>query len=122
MLGHDFKSRPLKGADAADPFIDDNPERILVTGLTRLAQQLLRCGVGESASHFLRRERAGMGKSQNEAKITEPDLVVAPQQQVLRLEIAMNELGIVCILQGRSDLLDVVDNGAEGNTCPFWIP
>lgn len=62
-----------------------------------------------------------MGKSQHEAKITEQDLVVAPQQQVLRLEIAMNEVGIVCILQGGRDLLDVADNGAEGSTCPLWI-
>src|SRR6266516_5444292 len=121
MLGDDFQSRPLKGAYTAYPFIDDNSERILITGLTRLAQKLLRCGVGESPSHVLGCQRPRMWDDENQAKITEQDLVVAPQQQVLRFEISMNELCVVCILQGRSDLLDIGDNGAERNACSLWV-
>jgi hypothetical protein len=42
VLGHDLRQRPPKRAIPSEPFVDDNAQRILVTGWARLALNLFR--------------------------------------------------------------------------------
>src|SRR5205823_3216920 len=53
--------------------------------------------------------------------ITEQDLVMTPQQYVLRLDVAMNQLVLMGVLQGLGQLPDIADNGGERQVCPAWM-
>ena len=52
MLGHDLRQRPPKRALPSQPFVDDNAQRILVTGQARLALNLFRSYI-EGRAHDL---------------------------------------------------------------------
>src|SRR5947208_16052801 len=101
MLGGYFTERPLKGTISTQPLVDDNPQRILVAGRAWLALELLRGHIVNSSGHILLSQRSRAMSDLDEAKITEQDFVVPPQQDVLRLDITMDQFSIMCILQRR---------------------
>lgn len=49
MLGRNLANGSLEGAFAAQPFVGDDTQGILVAGLAWLALQLFGCDVGNSA-------------------------------------------------------------------------
>ena len=53
LLGTQFGKGTMKGTISTEPFIDHDPQRILVTGRARLALDLLGGHVGDGADHFL---------------------------------------------------------------------
>src|SRR5205823_2358835 len=50
-----------------------------------------------------------------DAKIAEQDLLILSQEQILRFEVAMDQPLVMGILQGRSSIADIADDGLEGN-------
>ncbi len=55
----------------------------------------------------------GLLERDGDAKIAEQDLVAAPQQHVFRLDVAVDELLVVGVLQGFSDLLHIGGDGCR---------
>ena len=59
MLACYLNKRPLKRAVSTEPFVDDDSQRILVTGETRLAAKLLGRHVGRCTGYRLRLVKVG---------------------------------------------------------------
>src|SRR5436309_2671830 len=108
MLAGYLGKRPLKRTLTAQPFVDDYAQGVLITGRNSSTLQLFRCHIRNSASYLLPTLLVArtLGNDSN-TKITEQDIVAAPQQHVLRLDVSMNNPLIMCILQGGGDLLDI---------------
>ncbi len=71
MLGHDLCQRPPKRAFPGEPFVDDDAQRILVTGWTRLALNLFRSYIGGCSGDLLDALRERMPCEHAQAKVTE---------------------------------------------------
>ena len=82
---------------------------------------LLRSHVGNRAHHLLHALRSGAISDSGDAKVTEQDLASPPQQHVLGLDIAVDELFLVGVLQGIGHLLDVVHDQREGEPRAFGM-
>src|SRR6266699_6040073 len=87
----------------------------------RLALELLGGHVGYGSAHLLDTTRARTLGNQDKAEITEQDLAAAPQQHILRLDVAVNELAVMCVLQGRRSLLDVRNKDGGGQYNPLEL-
>jgi hypothetical protein len=98
MLTHDLIGHPLEGTFPTEPFIDDDPQGILVTGWSWFPLKLL----GSHVGHCSRRPLRGLGAralgEQGQAKITEQNLMSASQQHILRLDITMYQSLLMSIL------------------------
>src|SRR5579872_4861391 len=121
MLGKDFGVRAFEWTSTAEPFVDDNPEGILIAGKTCLSLNLFWSHVGNRAKWNLRAHGRGAMGSSNDAKITEQDIVALSDKHIFRLDIAVNELVIVGILQSLSNLMNVGDYGRERDTLSFGV-
>src|SRR5579859_1608039 len=91
--GH--KRSSLEGGFARKPFINNHTQAILIAGRSRSPLKLLRCHINDRStdSHFVIRIR--IASSHSNPKITEQDLVMAPQQYIFRLNIAMDKLMVM---------------------------
>src|SRR5579863_376148 len=89
MPDRNFGKGALKGTRTAQPFIDNNPQRILVTIGASSRLNLLRCHIGDSARQFLYAlstvKVCTLGHQGN-AKIAEQYFVIATEQHILRLD------------------------------------
>ena len=86
-----------------------------------MALELLRGHVGQRARRLLQGLRARTLHHYGQPKVREPDLLLGSQQEILRLEVAVNEPLLRGILQGRGHLLDVGDDRLEGQSRPVWV-
>src|SRR5438067_363879 len=98
---------PFERALAAEPFVGDNAEGILITGEPGFSLQLLRRYIQRGASSLLRTEQFRRGSKQGEAKVAEQDALVEVQQDVLWLDIAMDDATIMSVLESSGYLFDV---------------
>ena len=115
MLDQHLAQRALKGALAAEPFIDYSPKGILIAGGTWVPLDLLRGHIGDGTPGLLLThvERAGAVGDRGQAKVTQQHLFAPSQQHILRLDIAVDDLVLVRILQSVGHLLDVGDERRE---------
>src|SRR6266581_560595 len=74
VLGHDLRQRPPKRAIPSEPFVDDNAQRILVTGWARLALNLFRSYIVGCSRDLLDALRERMPGEHAQAKVTEQDV------------------------------------------------
>ena len=121
MLDGDFAIGALKGTLPTQPFVHHNAKCILIARRTRLALNLFWGHVGDGACHVLGALVARTLGDGGDAEVAEQDLVTPPQQHILWLNIAMDELLIVGILQGFGDLLDIADNGGQRQRDAFGM-
>src|SRR3989440_9838307 len=98
MLTGDLGKGAVKGTIPTEPFIDHHAQSILITGRTRFALKLLRSHVARGSCHILHALGARRLGEQGNTKVTEQDLLASANQQVLRFDIAMDEVLIVRIL------------------------
>src|SRR2546421_12324041 len=98
MLESQFQRGPMEWKSAAQPFIDHHPKRILITCYAWFTLKLLRCHIAYGANHFLQTGFRGTRCNDSQTKITEEDLAVLPEQHILRFDVAMNHLVVMCIL------------------------
>src|SRR6266702_1159473 len=78
-------------ATSRQPFVNNDPQRILITDRTRFALDLLRSHIGYCANDILGVLVARtLGHSGN-AKIADQNLVIRSQQHILRLDITMDQ-------------------------------
>src|SRR5215472_15623123 len=59
--------------------------------------------------------------TKGESEVTQHDVVIAPEQHVLRLDIEMHDPGIMGILQGMRYLGDVGDNSCYQQRTTSWM-
>ena len=78
MLSGDLDKRSLEGALSAQPFIEHDPQRILIAGWTGLSVDLLRCHVRKSAGQLIGRLRARALSKHDQAKIAQQNILIAP--------------------------------------------
>ena len=78
MLSCYLDKRSLERALSAQPFIDHDPQRILIAGWTRLSVDLLRCHIRNSAGHLFCSLRARALSNHDQAKIAQQNIFIAP--------------------------------------------
>src|SRR4249920_2539939 len=121
LLGGNLCKGAMKGTLATEPFIDDNAQRVLITCRAGMRFDLLGSHVGNGSGYIVWLLEARALGYQGNAKVAEHHLVVRPEQHVFWLDISMNNLAIMSVLKGFSDLLDVGDDLFQGQTRSFWI-
>ena len=112
---------PFERALAAEPFVGDNAEGILITGERGFSLQLLRRYIQRSASSLLRTEQIRRGSQQGEAKVAEQDVLVEVQQDVLWLDITVDDATVMGVLESSSYLLDVGYCRREWRARLLWV-
>ncbi len=98
MLTHYLIIHTLKGTFPTEPFIDDDPQCILVTGWSWFPLNLLGSHVGHCSLRPLRGLGARTLGEQGQTKITEQNLMSASQQHILWLDITMYQSLLMSIL------------------------
>src|SRR5258708_35990052 len=111
----------LEGALAAQPFVDDNPQGILVAGRTWFALVLLRRHIGRSASLILCALERSTVEDDGNPKITEQKLIVESDEHILRLDVAMDHFVAMGVLEGRCNLREVAHHRAQWQAAPFTV-
>src|SRR5438874_2118947 len=107
MLGRHFEKRAAKREITAEPLIDNDPERILVTGTMRMRLDLFGSHIGDRACHLLSALVERTMDHHCQAKVAEQYLILSPQQHIAWLHIAVDEPSVVCILESLGHLLDI---------------
>src|SRR5579863_7221542 len=107
---------PLERPLPAEPLVDNDAERILITGKRGFPLQLLRSRVRQRTGHFLRTEQFRRLSKQSDAKITEKDLLRRAKQYVLWLDISVNDVVVMGILESGGHLHGVSHRGRERET------
>src|SRR5690348_10901350 len=110
----------VRRASTTQPFIRERAQSILVAGGIRVADKLSRGCIIQSSSlfpgqrgFFLNRER--------HSEICKQELVLRPQQDILRPDITVNQFLIMSVVQGAGDLPDITDNRSRWKADSFWI-
>ncbi len=98
MLHGDFRERSRKRATAAEPFIDDDAQRVLVAGEACFAAQLFGRHVGHRTADIAALQR--MRDDDRGAEVAEQGLLAAVDQDIFGLYIAVYQLVRVRVLQG----------------------
>src|SRR5437764_6405200 len=98
MLKRDLKIKAMKRYIAAEPFIDYDAQRVLVTSRTRFPFELLRCHIGYRTSPILKVYGISALGNNSETKIAQQDFIIGSQQHILGLDIAVDQLFIMRIL------------------------
>src|SRR5258706_5430482 len=123
MFNGDLGKRAVKGAIPAEPFIDDDAKGVLIASRAGMRLHLFWGHVGNGSSGVLLTAPLHRAVTRPEglvydcdAEVAEQNLVIASQQHVLRLDVAMDQFLVMGILQGGRDLLDVGDHSM------YWEP
>src|SRR3984893_16762973 len=102
MLRSDLKRCASKRGRAAKPFIDNDPQGVLITGRSGTTLQLFWCKVERCSrdllSHFVGTVRMGMLSKQRQTKVTEQDSILSTDEHIFRFDITVDEtlvMGIV---------------------------
>src|SRR5260370_5305424 len=79
-----------------------------------MSRELLGGHIGQCAGCLLKGVRPRALGHERQAEIREPDLLLGTEQEILRLEVAVNQSLLVEILQGRGHVLGIKDERMEG--------
>ena len=120
MFDGDLGKCAVKGPVSAQPLVGDDGQRILVTGGTWVRLNLFGGHVGDGADGFLCELSACTLRDHGDAEVAEQNFPVAPQQHILRLDVAMDDFLVVRVLQRARDLVDILYDGF--NTKSFSTP
>src|SRR5713226_1937486 len=104
MLGSNFDLCTPKGGISTEPFVNDDGERILITGRAGFAHNLFWSHINGGASRIFRISGQRCGEYYSDTKVAQQYLVVAPQQHVLGLNVSMDQVEVMRILQGWRNL------------------
>src|SRR5258706_9190157 len=121
MFAQDLSRRSLKGTSSTKPFVDNDPQRILIAGYCRMFSYLLWSHIRHSTDQVFGLLRASAMSDDSNTKVAQQDFVTSPYQHVCWLDVAMNELLIMSILQGISNLFDIGNNSRQGNLSPCRV-
>src|SRR5260370_11179167 len=100
----------LKRRLATEPFIRHDRERVLIARRAGLTLDMLRSHVRRCASEIERLQRRGVVSGHRDAKVTEQHLVIAAQQHILRLDIAVDQFCAMGMLERSGNLPDIGDH------------
>jgi hypothetical protein len=93
-----FLKRSGEGGRAGQPFVEDNPQRVLIAGRARLRLKMLRGHVSHGPRHLFQFCRLGAVRQQRDAKVAEQQPIVPPQQHIFWLHISMDQLLVMRML------------------------
>src|SRR6266849_4048377 len=122
MSLHNLLGGTLEGRSTRKPLIDEDGKRIQVTGWPWLALALLRSHIGWCAYQPLSTGQATLLHYLSHAKVTEQQRAIGSQQDILRLDIAVNHMTIMGILQGGGELGDIGTDGGERKRLTRGVP
>src|SRR3984893_14176231 len=102
MLRSDLKGGATKRRRTAKPFIDNDPQRVLITCRSGTALQLFWRKVERGSRHllgyFMGTVRMGMLSKQRQTKVTEQDIILSTDEHIFRFDITMDETLVMCIV------------------------
>ena len=98
MFGNGLRKCPLKRPGSAQPLIDHDAQRVLITGWTRMSLNLLRRHISNCTCRIQRTLTASTLSYNSNAKVAEQDLITSPQQYIFWLDVPVDQLLIVGIL------------------------
>src|SRR2546425_11514054 len=121
MLVDKYPVGPFERTLAAEPFVGDNAEGILITAERGFSLQLLRRHIRRGTSSLLQTEQFRRGSKQGKAKVAEQGVLVEVQQDVLWLDIAVDDATVMSVLESSSYLLNVGYRRREWEARPYWV-
>src|SRR5271157_3790859 len=92
MLARYLGEGATERALSTKPFIDNNPQRILITGRLGFTLELLGCHISRGANNLLSALVVRTLRNQGHAKIAEPGISVRIDQHILWFNVAMDQL------------------------------
>ena len=98
MFGNSLRKCSLKRPGSAQPLIDNDAQRVLITGWARMSLNLLRCHIPNRTCRIQRTLTASTLSYNSNAKIAEQDLIASPQQYIFWLDVPVDQLLIMGIL------------------------
>src|SRR5205807_3039376 len=98
VLSTQLRKRPTKRAISTHPFINNNPQCILIARWTWLPLDLFGRHICNGTHNILRTLVTRTLSDQGNAKVTEQNIIVSPQEHVLWFHVTVNELFIMCML------------------------
>src|SRR5579863_1623388 len=113
MLCDNFMGWPIKRRSAAQPFIDDDAQGILVAGRMRVAPNLFWSHIGNRTERVLMNLSLRSVRDNSNAKIAQQHLIALPYEKVLRFDVSMDQFGVMRVLEGVGNLFDVGDDNVE---------
>src|SRR5947209_2532087 len=96
MLEQHISGWPDKRCMAAEPFIDNDRERILIAGGTRSTESLFRCSIRRGPKFVV--QKVGIIGSCSDTEIAEQDMLILNQEQIFGFDIAMDVAKRMCVL------------------------
>src|SRR6266567_4114358 len=102
MLNTYLQVVSLEGTLPTQPFIGDDPQRILITGWARHALKLFGSHIMDRPTNiFVVTERLSAMRHRGNAEISQHNPIISTQKHVLWLHISMDNLPVVSILERR---------------------
>ncbi len=98
MFDCDLCVGALKGTLSAEPFVRNDAKRILIASRAWMGLDLLWCHICNGASDVLRILVLRALRDQGNAKIAQQYFLIATQQHIFWLHIAVNQPLVMCIL------------------------
>jgi hypothetical protein len=121
VFSKDFDWGAIKGKFAAEPFVDDHCQGILIGGRARMLLNLFRSHIRRCASKGLTGHgRSAMSNGGN-AKIGEHNLAALIKQHIFWFHIAMDQFFFMGVVQRQSKLFNIGDNHWQRHTRSPWI-
>src|ERR1700674_5592574 len=102
MLRSDLKRGTLKRRRTAKPFIDNDPQGVLITCRSGTALQLFWCKVERCSrdllGYFMGTVRMGMLSKQRQTKVTEQDRILSTDEHIFRFDITVDQMLVMCVV------------------------
>src|SRR5579872_4216698 len=98
MFDRYFGERACEGNAAAEPFVDDNSQGVLIAGGSRVSLNLFGGHVGDCAYNLLRTLEARTLHDDGYAEIAQENFVAPPDEHVFGLDVAVDEFFVVGVL------------------------
>src|ERR1700686_5307862 len=102
MLRSDPKGGATKRRRTAKPFIDNDPQGVLITCRSGAALQLLWCKVERCSrdllGYVMGTVRMGMLNKQRQTKVTEQDSILSTDEHIFRFDITVDQTLAMCIV------------------------
>ncbi len=111
----------VEGRPQCQQLIQGDAERVDIGAVVHLAapgRNLLGTHVAQRAQQFARHGQAGGALEQSQAEIGDPEIAAHVEQQVGRLDVAMDDAGLMCVFERLGRLLHELGNSAEKRRAP----
>src|SRR5579859_2820304 len=121
MLVINFSRGAIERTCTTNPFICHDTKRVLITGFDRLTTNLFRSHICQRARVPLIIQGVRAKSNRSYTKITEPDLRILAEENIIWFNVAMNNTLVMSILQSLSYLLHIAHDNIERQAGSFGL-